>query len=72
MEQIFIHCCCDIFFIILFPQLPAQHQIGYVQYFLALVLAGRARFLAPCWGRGRCPVGQFPAAAPQYNASPAS
>ena len=51
MEQIFIHCCCDIFFIILFPQLPAQHQIGYVQYFLALVLAGRARFLAPCWGQ---------------------
>ena len=50
MKQIFIHSSCSIFFISLFPQLHAQHQVGYVQYFLALILAGRARFLAPCWG----------------------
>ena len=48
-ERICIQSFCHVF-IILFPQLPAQHQVGYVQYFLALVLAGRARFLAPCWG----------------------
>ena len=49
-KHICIQSFCQVF-IILFPQLPAQHQVGYVQYFLALVLAGRARFLAPCSGR---------------------
>ena len=49
MERNSIQSCCCIF-IILVPHLPTQHQVGYVQYFPALVLAGRARFLAPCWG----------------------
>ena len=42
-----------------------------VQYFLALALAGRARFLAPCWGWLPA-VGWLSAATPQQNASPAS
>ena len=46
-------------------------QGGCVQYFLAMALAGRARFLAPCWGWLPA-VGWLPAATPQQNASPAS
>ena len=48
-----------------------EGQGGCVQYFLALALAGRARFLAPCWGWLPA-VLWLPAATPQQNASSAS